>query len=1142
MKQKIITIGQAASILGISIKTLRRWDKSGRLKAIRIGGESSDRKYYSSDIQKLLKKLNQPGLDTDNISTNKERDWLNNREQKIWRYLTDFNIEASKAYAGAIRSIKNSDNPDWISQAAHSAREVIKILAYRETPGTKKIDNVIDFKNSEDLLGHMPSENLYNAARQWVDLYNWFANVSHHTQKTNKDELIKKFKILEVILESQIGPFYFSLQKVDRLIKKANPNIEDANQLVALLQKQSHIDYFFKKISNPEWLTLLDKVGYFKKPPKIIIENDYIRFPTWPQGLYLIKTCQLKPKEISEIVDNSLHTDNPIVHDVYIDIALLLPIEFSILLIKKIKKEKWLYDSSFHTFSDKYTKLIIRLIENKKPKYAKDLFIELMEVKKKESIIPGLGENGGDHKDIEAISCISEWDYEQSLSEIVPKFAESYPLFFIKTLKDLLIKCIELKTDKKGDFSNDGYLHLHREEIKTEGRFHSRKPCNLLISAIKNVVDVVGKNQPTRLKAAVDLLQDGKETYSIFCRFKMYILSTYPSFFDIEIDVLPLIVDKKNFDNFDKKREYLDLLKVFFILIPSKDQKTVLKWVANLSSKYSKICLLDTLSLHLKGRLKKEYDSFKKSGAIFQLSEARKHKGVWSGPTSIISKEALAKLSVEQVINYIRKWMPDINSEFNSPSPEGLGRVLEEIVNTDTKEWCLQGIKIFKAKLRPVYLYYILKGLEKGVNEEKEIHWKILLDLLDLLTVTKEPYKYKDDEGYFSETGWPGVRKSVSDIIYNGLRPGKSSIPFVLKEKVWIILDRLTSDPDPSLDFEREHLTESTSPATLAINTTRGQSFHALIQYSLWISRNLNNRKILTLEVKKLLEKHLDPKYDPSLTSISVYGQFFTQLFWLDKKWTRKTIKWIFPLPFDGERCQSSWSAYIEWATFWIPAAKSLLPIYVRASKHLKLSSIKYYDDRLAEHLMILYWRGEISLTHPALTNFYLNASENARAHSIWSIWKSLDEIKPKRISKEWKRIKELWQFRVKNISQLVGPSDEISTFLEWLPSVPEDIDTMYDLINRTIPHCSKGIETKFLINYLQKNMKINLKKVVQLLYRLSLLDIEHLTYGFEVEDSSEILKEGLRSKSNEIKEITRKIINSLLERGVYDFSSLLKT
>lgn len=49
--EKLISIGKAAEMLGVSIKTLRRWDESGKFHSLRMS-KSGNRLYRMQDIQK----------------------------------------------------------------------------------------------------------------------------------------------------------------------------------------------------------------------------------------------------------------------------------------------------------------------------------------------------------------------------------------------------------------------------------------------------------------------------------------------------------------------------------------------------------------------------------------------------------------------------------------------------------------------------------------------------------------------------------------------------------------------------------------------------------------------------------------------------------------------------------------------------------------------------------------------------------------------------------------------------------------------------------------------------------------------------------------------------------------------------------
>lgn len=51
---KLLTIHQVAEALKVHTETLRRWDKSGKLKAVRLGPRG-DRRYRKEEVEKYLK-------------------------------------------------------------------------------------------------------------------------------------------------------------------------------------------------------------------------------------------------------------------------------------------------------------------------------------------------------------------------------------------------------------------------------------------------------------------------------------------------------------------------------------------------------------------------------------------------------------------------------------------------------------------------------------------------------------------------------------------------------------------------------------------------------------------------------------------------------------------------------------------------------------------------------------------------------------------------------------------------------------------------------------------------------------------------------------------------------------------------------
>jgi hypothetical protein len=122
----------------------------------------------------------------------------------------------------------------------------------------------------------------------------------------------------------------------------------------------------------------------------------------------------------------------------------------------------------------------------------------------------------------------------------------------------------------------------------------------------------------------------------------------------------------------------------------------------------------------------------------------------------------------------------------------------------------------------------------------------------------------------------------------------------------------------------------------------------------------------------------------------------------LDSTWLSENLKRIFPQEPECEQFQRvAWESYIGWAEPYTIVLPILHEEYARAVDRIgkfipqQGSTRPNPDERLANHLMVLYAHGSLELKPDELVKkFFEKASASLRAHAIWSIGSGLSGTK----------------------------------------------------------------------------------------------------------------------------------------------------
>jgi len=211
-------------------------------------------------------------------------------------------------------------------------------------------------------------------------------------------------------------------------------------------------------------------------------------------------------------------------------------------------------------------------------------------------------------------------------------------------------------------------------------------------------------------------------------------------------------------------------------------------------------------------------------------------------------------------------------------------------------------------------------------------------------------------------------------------------VPYERRKDVWSIILRGTQSPDPTVQHEKEYGGDNMDPFTMSINTTRGESFHALIRYSYWVNKNEDSKSLPT-EVTQVLDDHLDN--DPSQTIYSVYGRYFGFLYGNNSKWVKENLDRIFPDDFNNPLWKASFGTYLMstmYADLFLILKKQYLKALSFAEAHTEEKNDGFnFTDKLSNHVAWAVAYGTDGHSEIA-KELFKNKNESLKNHMIWYI------------------------------------------------------------------------------------------------------------------------------------------------------------
>lgn len=815
--------------------------------------------------------------------------------------------------------------------------------------------------------------------------------------------------------------FFDKLAKLDHFISRGPSASDFKRDVEPLLTDDASVDYFYGELKDPRWLEVLRDAGRFREPPEPVRDPEIpsVAFPPWPASRYLARMASLGITDIQqlavEIAQEIPDTDNTRVHEDLADVALAVPADQAAMLVSKAKA--WLECESLLLLPPKLGQLVSRLVQNNRTKEALDLARWLLAVLPDPKTDEKLDQEGEFAPSLEPRARFDLWTYEQILKNEVPKLLGAAGLRALSLLCDLLEAAVRFAArDPESDSPKDG-SYIWRPAIEEHSQnAEIAELRDLLVRAVRDGAQHLAEGDSERLPKIIELLEE--RNWLVFVRIALHLLSNSAN---AGVDLVAArLTNRDLFNEVGVRHEYDLLLEESFARVEQEDRDQILGWIdAGPDRKrfmgasplwtgkpateedyelYKPVWQRDRLAPMggvLAGQWKERYEKLVEEVGPPRHPDFPFYTSAgFETPKSPKSPEELETMSVAEVAGFLSSWRA--GDRWEEPSPSGLASEVRALAAKDPERYASDAGQF--EGLDPTYVRALVQGLNDALRQKLGLTWPPVLALCsscvrqnrEIPGRTRESRDFRD-----LDPDWGWARAAIADLINEGLKEELAEIPFDLRTETWDVLEPLTEDPEPAGEDEGTSRGLERDPATVSINTVRGKAMHAVVRYALWVKRHAEREEGQDAgfdsmpDVRRVLDDRL--QRDRSTAIRAVYGQWFPWLVSLDAEWAKEAVPKIFPVDQAQRNLRdAAWETYVIFCQPYDNVFNVVREEYARAVERIGTAEkegdrLADPEERLAEHLMALYWRGKIELHEPGglLSIFYEKAGISLRTHAL---------------------------------------------------------------------------------------------------------------------------------------------------------------
>jgi len=868
-----------------------------------------------------------------------------------------------------------------------------------------------------------------------------------------EEEIQDRVRHFEDVLDARLGDWWAVQADVRDLVTRANerrpqtaegpgdsgdqrqwsrPSEGLVREAVRRIGDPQHRRAFFLELANPLWVEPLRHAGLFRTAPAIQVDpNGSMPLTPWAQSHYLARMAAEAPEDVARAFEQMDDGGNPAVHSDVVDAASHMPTRVAKRLVPRVVG--YLHQP-FRTLIDPnaLARLLHQLARGAPTDVASQLAAALYAPRRAEQptekpVLP------------DVTAGLDAHSYPVTLAEVVPALVEGLK---VRALR-MTVHWLETWQWATGYATEDGSSdssYIWRPSIAPHAQNHPMGIGDALVDAVRNISWTL-MQQGTPPQDVLAILDQSPQP--VMRRIGFHLLARLISEAGPEAAVITLgamRLDAPSALDSDVRHEYAELARA---ALGHLDSATRTKWEAMIAQGppmsdeelRAQIARHREVEEHHVGH--DEVDQWRRSwqrdvlaavrGALSPEAEARltaleAEFGVrphpdfpsWMetgwGPVSPVRGPELAAMSVDELLDYLRRWTPD-STQLLGPSREGLGRELTKMIHADPVPLGARAAEL--ARGNPTYIRAAIQGWELAVRDGARIPWASILELLEFVAVQPDEGDPPSLAALDRDPAWRWAHQGSATLLRQGLLVGLEMLPPAdLRERLWAVIERLTNSPDPSIEHEVQSRGDTMDPIRSSFNVVRGQAMRAAMAYLSWLGTHRLVRPGVDAveaapEVFAVLEVHLQPERDPSAAIRSVYGEHLPFLLHLAPDWVQRRRESIFDHPdteasTDTERTlgDAAWAAFVSMhgpsRTVFEVLADQYRARVGRIGTRSTVPSSGSRDAphaRLSEHVFLLYAQGVIGLdTGDGLVALFFSTADivlrrEALSHLGWLVF-----------------------------------------------------------------------------------------------------------------------------------------------------------